>query len=85
MLPSVPAHGARTLTVDVITGSMSRWIQPSPQALLLAAAAGVDPRTAERAIRDGVNVVRTYRLRDAIVLAAKDLKIDLPETKDDRG
>lgn len=55
---------------------------PSRSALLIAAAAGCDARTAERALRHGAHVVRYHAIREAIIVAARDLGIALPLPED---
>lgn len=54
-----------------------RWPHPSRDALLLAVASGADARTCERAIRSGVHVIRTEKVRVEIEIAARDLGIAL--------
>lgn len=54
---------------------------PSPKALLIAGTVPCDPRTAERALREGVHVIRTRHVRDAIARAAEDLGIALPHSE----
>jgi hypothetical protein len=58
--------------VRVTTGGAGR-----AEILRLAAAAGVDPRTAARALRDGVDAVRgPHRVREALRAAMTDLGRD---------
>lgn len=48
------------------------------QVKAISAHADVDPRTVERALREGVDVIRTRSVREAIVRAAIELGVDLP-------
>ncbi len=50
--------------------------------LLLAASASVDPRTAARAIRDGVELLRGWWLRQRVKHAARELGVELGVYRD---
>jgi hypothetical protein len=78
-VPTLVAACASVRVVNAITGGMStiRYASPSRQALAIAAKSGVDPRTAQRALDEGVDVIRTRLVREAIELAATELNIPL--------
>ena len=56
----------------------ARSVQAMDLALLLAATARCDPRTARRALTEGVGVIATERIREDLLEAARVLGIELP-------
>jgi hypothetical protein len=46
---------------------------------ILAAHAEIDPRTVERALREGVESVRSHANRERLIAAAKEMGIKLEE------
>jgi hypothetical protein len=54
---------------------------PNRQQILdLAARAGVDPRTAERALREGIDSIRNGRVRESLRIAMTQTRVPGSET-----
>ena len=71
-------HGQRAITESM---GNTRTMLASKNALRIAAECGCDPRTAHRALNEGVDSIRTLYVREAIVAAAAKLGIALPHAR----